>query len=74
MTIDTKKRNDRQYKWQVDNIDRINAVLPKGMKEEINRAAKDQGISASEFIRQAIRAKLDAVKVDSCRKSEDTLE
>ena len=60
MAVDTKKRNDRQYKWQVENIERINAVLPKGMKAEISEAAGRMGVSSSEFIRQAIRAKVGA--------------
>ena len=62
MAVDTKKRNDRQYKWQTENADRINALLPKGMKAEINEAAAAQDVSASEFIRQAIREKIEDVK------------
>ena len=69
--VDTKKRNKRQYQWQVDNTERINVLLSKGTKEQIRLAADRLGISASEFMRQAIKDKLEAVentfdKTDGC--------
>lgn len=63
MAVDTKKRNTRQYAWQKENADRINAILPKGMKAEINDAAAGLGVSSSEFIRQALRAKISAEQI-----------
>ena len=61
MAVDTVKRNERQYKWQTENADRINILLPKGSKQEIKDAADKLGVSASELMRQAIREKLDAI-------------
>lgn len=54
MAVDTQKRNRRQNAWQKENADRINFVMPKGYKKAINEAAAICGISASEFIRNAI--------------------
>lgn len=62
MTVDTVKRNARQYDWQVENTDRINILLPKGSKQEIKEAASRLGVSASELMRQAIREKLDSLE------------
>ena len=59
MAVDTIKRNRRQNAWQKENADRINFVMPKGYKQMINDAAQEMGMSASEFIREAIREKLE---------------
>ena len=67
MTVDTVKRNARQYDWQVENTDRINILLPKGSKQEIKEAASRLGVSASELMRQAIREKLDSLEPDTQR-------
>lgn len=59
MTVNTEKRNKRQYKWQKENRDRINFTMPKGTKELINSAASMLGMNTSEFIRSAINEKLE---------------
>lgn len=59
--IDKRKRNDRQYLWQKENCERISFVMPKGMKEEIKGASDQLKISSSEFIRTAIKEKIDSV-------------
>jgi post-segregation antitoxin (ccd killing protein) len=61
--MDTLKRNNRQYKWQTENRERINMLFPVGTREELKNAADDLGISMSEFVRQAIREKLDRMDV-----------
>lgn len=53
------KRNKRQNTWQKENTDRINFTMPKGRKEQIQERAKAQGISASEWINQAILEKME---------------
>ena len=55
--MDKEKRNARQKRY-TETKDRINFVMEKGTKDRINAAAKAQGISAAEFIRQAIEEKL----------------
>lgn len=57
--MDTMKRNSRQYRWIVENKERINLLFPKGTKEELQKAADILGVSLSEFVRQAIREKID---------------
>ncbi len=58
MAIDIEKKNKRQNKWIKENADRINFMMPKGMKERIQEAAERNGQTASEWIRQAIEEKL----------------
>ena len=53
-----KKRNERQNTWQKENTDRINFTMPKGRKAEIKRNANIKGISASEWINEAIVEKI----------------
>ena len=48
-------RNKRQQKW-TDTKDRINFVMPKGRKDEIKVCAERAGISAAEWINNAILA------------------
>ena len=55
--MDKEKRNARQNRY-IQTKDRINFVMEKGTKERINKAAKAAGISAAEYIRQAIEEKL----------------
>lgn len=57
--MDTEKRNKRQYQWQKENTDRINFTMPKGTKERIKKAALSEGVTPSEYIRQAIEEKLE---------------
>lgn len=54
-----KKRNDRQYQWQVENTDRLNFRMPKGRKAEIQAYARSAGMTASEWINQAIIEKME---------------
>lgn len=56
--VDTQKRNKRQYEWQKENTDRLNFVMPKGMKSRIIEASEKLDMNASEFIRVAINEKL----------------
>lgn len=57
--MDTKVRNSRQYRWQTENRERINMLFPKGTRKELQEAADVLGVSMSEFVRQAIREKID---------------
>lgn len=54
----TKKRNARQYAWQKETYDRKAYLLYKGQGDAVDQAAKSAGISASEWIREAIRDKM----------------
>lgn len=55
---DIQKRNKRQNDWIRDNSDRINFMMPKGMKARIKAYADRLGVTSSEFIRQAIEDKM----------------
>lgn len=57
VVMDKEKRNARQQRY-TKTKDRINFVMEKGTKARINEAAAAAGISAAEFIRQAIEEKL----------------
>lgn len=57
LDMDKEKRNARQKRYQ-DTKDRINFVMDKGTKEKITTAAALDGISAAEWLRQAIQEKL----------------
>lgn len=54
--FDFQKYNN-EYKKQ--NYDRIICLSPKGTKEKIQVAADCEGVSISEWIRQAITEKLE---------------
>lgn len=56
--IDTQKRNNRQYKWQKENKERVNFLMEKGTKARIEAASEAKGIKPSEFIRNAIEKSL----------------
>lgn len=56
--VDTEKRNKRQNDWIKENTDRINFTMPKGTKDRIQAAADQEGIKASQFIRNAIEKAL----------------
>lgn len=58
MPENTKKRNARQYAWQKETYDRKAYLLFKGQGDAVDQAAKTAGVSASEWIREAIREKL----------------
>lgn len=61
MAVNIQKRNKRQYEWQKENTDRINFTMPKGMKEQIIKAAEKAGQKPAELIRDAITEKLDRI-------------
>lgn len=63
MAIDTEKQFKRQNEWLKENTERISFVMPVGTKERIQRAAYNQKISASEYIRQAIFKALEKDKI-----------
>lgn len=57
----TEKKFDKvKYDNQFikNNYDRLNFLMPKGTKEQIQAAADLEGISSSEWVRQAILDKL----------------
>lgn len=56
--MDKEKRNARQARY-MENKERISFVMELGTKERIQKAATDSGISAAEFIRQAIEEKIE---------------
>lgn len=58
MAEDIKKRNARQQAWQKENRDKFNLTTPKGRKAQIQEAAAAAGISATEWINQAITEKM----------------
>ena len=51
-------RYRQQNAWANNERDRINFLMPKGTKQRIKEAAGKLGITASEFVRQAIEEKL----------------
>ncbi len=57
--LDTVKRNKRQQKWTDENRDRINLIFSKGVKELVQAAADQAGISKSQWIEAAIKEKLE---------------
>lgn len=57
-----KKKYDNEYIKK--NKDRLNFVMPKGRKEQIKRCAELSGISASEWINQAITEKMERQSFD----------
>ena len=46
-------------KYIAKTYDRINFVMPKGRKAEIQEAAKNAGMSAGEWINKAIQEKIE---------------
>ena len=59
MAIDKQKRTKRNQRWIDTKRDRINMVFTKGLKEQIQDAAKSAGLSQSQWVEQAIREKMD---------------
>ena len=47
-------RTDYKNKWQKENVDRVNLIMPKGQKATIQDYAKSRGESLSGFINRAI--------------------
>ena len=53
--------NDKQKEYWAKRYEKLISLsveLPRELREEVRQAAKEEGISSGEFIRQAIRAKL----------------
>ena len=53
--------NNKQKEYWAKRYEKLISLsveLPRELREEVRQAAKDEGISSGEFIRQAIRAKL----------------
>lgn len=55
MATDKEKQYRRQNNYIKHNYDRLNVNLDKGMKAQIIQAAAVLGVSAAEFVRQAIQ-------------------
>lgn len=47
---DKEKRNKRNYKWTVENRDRINLYVPKGTKDRWMYRAERDGKTLSQWI------------------------
>lgn len=58
MAVDTKKRNTRQQNWINENKERLNLLFEKGTKERLTKAAAASNVSLSEYVRNAVNAKL----------------
>lgn len=58
MPVDVKKRNARQYAWQKENKDRINLIVPKGVKVELQIMANEEKTTVMEIINRAIAREL----------------
>lgn len=53
--------NNKQKEYWAKRYEKLISLsveLPRELREEVRQAAKDEGISSGEFIRQAIRARL----------------
>lgn len=59
MASDVEKRNKRQYKWQTKKRDRINMIFAKGTREKVQEAAKNTGLSMSQWVERAICEKIE---------------
>ena len=47
-------RTDYKNKWQKENVDRVNLIMPKGQKANTQDYATSRGESLSGFINRAI--------------------
>lgn len=59
MAEDTVKRNKRQQKWRDENRDRINLLFSKGIKERVQEASDQVGMSKAQWVEAAILEKLE---------------
>lgn len=50
---------DYKNKWQAENRERINMVVPKGYKEKIKTAAETTGESVNGYIKKAIDERME---------------
>lgn len=60
MAENARKRNERQYKWQLENMERHYYLLQKGTKEKIVQAANKAGLSYSQWVQRAIENQIKA--------------
>jgi predicted HicB family RNase H-like nuclease len=45
-------------KWDKENYDRVYLTVPKGMKQQIEAVAQEQGMSIRSYILEAINEKM----------------
>lgn len=50
---------DYKNKWQAENRERINMVVPKGYKEKIKTIAQKTGESVNGYIKKAVDERMD---------------
>ena len=50
---------DYKNKWQAENRERINMVVPKGYKEKIKTVAQKTGESVNGYIKKAIDERME---------------
>lgn len=56
--FDRKHAQEYDAEYKRNNYDRINFLMPKGYKDRIKQKAENEGISVSEWLRNAIDDKL----------------
>lgn len=56
-------------KWQQENRERINIVVPKGYKDKIKNEAEKNGESVNGYIRKAIDERMEREVFDSTEES-----
>lgn len=62
MATDKEKQYKRQNAFIAEKYDRINVNLKKGMKAQIIQASGVLGVSAAEFVRQAIQNEISRLR------------
>lgn len=74
--MEKEKFNKQKYdnEYIKNNKDRINFLMPKGRKEEIQQIAKASGITASEWINAAITEKMNGEPEQEKKTFVDTME
>lgn len=55
-------KTDYKNKWQAENRERINLVVPKGYKDTIRKAADNAGESVNGYIKKAIDERMERDK------------
>ena len=57
---------DYKNKWQAENRERINLVVPKGYKEKIKNLAQKTGESVNGYIKKAVDERME--RDNQCQK------
>lgn len=57
-----EKKKASNKKWNDAHMERVTAALPKGTKDRIKKAARDEGISVNRFIGLSIAERLQKVE------------